>query len=64
MIKDTQIYGLRAVMEAVRAGKDIQKVFLQKRLQGALFKELEGVLRQANIPISYVPYEKLGKLTR
>ena len=64
MIKDTQIYGLRAVMEAVRAGKDIQKVFLQKGLQGALFKELEGVLRNAQIPVSYVPYEKLGKLSR
>ena len=64
MNNDTQIYGLRAVIEAVRAGKDIQKTFLQKGLQGALFKELEGVLRNANIPIAYVPYEKLGKLTR
>ncbi|MBT8235104.1 MAG: 23S rRNA (guanosine(2251)-2'-O)-methyltransferase RlmB [Bacteroidia bacterium] len=64
MFKDTQIYGLRAVIEAVHAGKDIQKVFMQKGLQGALFKELEGVLRNANIPVSYVPYEKLNKLTR
>ena len=64
MDNDTQIYGLRAVMEAVKAEEDIQKVFLQKGLQGALFKELEGVLRNANIPVSYVPYEKLGKLTR
>ena len=64
MFKDTQIYGLRAVIEAVRAEKDIQKVFMQKGLQGALFKELEGVVRNANIPVSYVPYEKLNKLTR
>lgn len=51
-------------MEAVQAEQEMDKVFMQKGLQGPLFKQLEGVLRQNRIPVSYVPYEKLNKLTR
>jgi len=51
-------------MEAVQAEQELDKVFMQKGLQGPLFKQLEGVLRQNRIPVSYVPYEKLNKLTR
>ena len=64
MQKETLVYGLRAVMEAVQADQELDKVFMQKGLQGPLFKQLEGVLRQKRIPVSYVPYEKLNKLTR
>lgn len=51
-------------MEAVQAEQELDKVFMQKGLQGPLFKQLEVVLRQNRIPVSYVPYEKLNKLTR
>lgn len=51
-------------MEAVQADRELDKVFMQKGLQGPLFKQLEGLLRQKRIPVSYVPYEKLNKLTR
>jgi len=64
MQKETLIYGLRAVIEAVQAEQELDKVFMQKGLQGPLFKQLEGILRQNRIPVSYVPYEKLNKLTR
>lgn len=64
MRNETLIYGIRAVMEAVQAEKSLDKVFMQKGLQGPLFGQLEGVLRQKGIPLSYVPYEKLNKLTR
>ena len=51
-------------MEAVQADQELDKVYMQKGLQGPLFKQLEGLLRQKRIPVSYVPFERLNKLTR
>ena len=48
MQNTTQIFGLRAIIEAINAGKDIDKVFLQKGLKGELFKELESLINQNN----------------
>lgn len=64
MDKITQIYGIRAVMEAVSANEEIDKVFIQKGLKGDLIKELEGLLRRNEITVSYVPPEKLNRLTK
>ncbi|CDF78264.1 23S rRNA (guanosine-2'-O-)-methyltransferase rl mB' [Formosa agariphila KMM 3901] len=63
MEKETQIFGIRAVIEAVQAGENIDKVFVQKGLKGELSHELEGVLRKQRLNFSYVPVEKLNKLT-
>ena len=64
MEKEHQIFGIRAIIEAVNAGKDIDKVFIQKEAQGDLMRELMKVIKQNNINFSYVPVEKLNKLTR
>ncbi|OYX25446.1 MAG: 23S rRNA (guanosine(2251)-2'-O)-methyltransferase RlmB [Flavobacteriales bacterium 32-35-8] len=64
MQEQTQIFGIRAVIEAINAGETIDKVFLQKGLKGDLFGELETVLRQHSINSSYVPVEKLNRLTK
>lgn len=63
MEKQNQIFGIRAVIEAVQSGKDIDKVFVQKDANSALMKELLGVLKTNNINYSYVPLEKLNRLT-
>lgn len=63
MQNTTQIFGLRAIIEAINAGQDIDKVFLQKGLKGDLFKELESLINQNRINASYVPVEKLNRLT-
>ncbi|NQX85806.1 MAG: 23S rRNA (guanosine(2251)-2'-O)-methyltransferase RlmB [Flavobacteriaceae bacterium] len=60
----TKIFGLRAVIEAINSGETIDKVFLQKGLKGELFHELEALLRANAISASYVPVEKLNRLTR
>jgi 23S rRNA (guanosine2251-2'-O)-methyltransferase len=60
----TQVFGIRAIIEAINAGEIIDKVFLQKGLKGELFSELEFVLRQKSINSSYVPVEKLNRLTK
>ncbi len=64
MEKNTQIFGLRAIIEAIGAEQSIDKVFLQKGLKGDLFTELETLLRKKGINFSYVPVEKLNKLTK
>ncbi|WP_034043272.1 23S rRNA (guanosine(2251)-2'-O)-methyltransferase RlmB [Wocania ichthyoenteri] len=63
MQDQTQIFGIRAVIEAVNAGKNVDKVFLQKGLKGELFSELESLLNRKSINKSYVPVEKLNRLT-
>ncbi|WNH08087.1 23S rRNA (guanosine(2251)-2'-O)-methyltransferase RlmB [Thalassobellus suaedae] len=64
MQEQTQIFGIRAIIEAINSGKTIDKVFLQKGLKGELFSELETALRKNSINSSYVPVEKLNRLTR
>jgi 23S rRNA (guanosine2251-2'-O)-methyltransferase len=64
MQEQTQIFGIRAIIEAINSGEIIDKVFLQKGLKGELFSELEFVLRQKSINSSYVPVEKLNRLTK
>ena len=64
MEKTTQIFGIRAVIEAINSGKTIDKVFIQKGLRGELFQELESLLRREDINTSYVPVEKLNRLSK
>lgn len=61
---DTLIYGIRPVFEAIESGKTIDKIFLQKGINGPLFKELFYQVRQHKIPFQYVPIEKLNRFTR
>ncbi|KAA5828138.1 23S rRNA (guanosine(2251)-2'-O)-methyltransferase RlmB [Algibacter amylolyticus] len=64
MENQTQIFGIRAIIEAVNAGETIDKVFLQKGERGELFGELESLLNKKSINKSYVPVEKLNRLTK
>ena len=63
MEKETTIFGIRAVIEAIKAGENIDKLFLQKGLKGELFSELEQLIRKERLNSSYVPVEKLNRLT-
>lgn len=64
MEQDNQIFGIRAIIEAIEAGKDIDKVFIQKEASGELMNELLKALKKNNINFSYVPIEKLNRLTK
>ena len=57
------IYGIRSVMEALEAGHDLEKVFIQKNLKGDLVKALYAALGQSGSPVSSVPPEKLNRFT-
>ena len=58
------IFGIRAVIEALQAGKDIDKVLVKKELQGDLAKELFAALKGTLIPVQKVPVERLNRITR
>lgn len=65
MIKENEmIFGIRAVIEAVQAGKDVDKILVKKDLQGDLFRQLADVLKETDIPVQRVPIERLDRITR
>ena len=64
MEKDTTIFGIRAIIEAIKSGETIDKIFLQKGLKGELFIELEHLIKKEHINSSYVPVEKLNRFTK
>jgi 23S rRNA (guanosine2251-2'-O)-methyltransferase len=64
MSNEQLIYGTRAVIEAVNAGKDIEKIFIQKGINNNLVNELRQLLAKNNIPFQVVPDFKLNKLTK
>lgn len=64
MEKKTEIYGLRAVIEAINSSKDIDKVFIQTGLKGKLIGQLESLIRKNKINFSYVPTQKLDRLSK
>jgi len=63
MEENTTIFGIRTLIEAIQSGKNIDKIYLQKELSGPLFKELQHLASKKDINFSYVPVEKLNKLT-
>ncbi|MDX1829987.1 MAG: 23S rRNA (guanosine(2251)-2'-O)-methyltransferase RlmB [Lutibacter sp.] len=60
----SKIFGIRAIIEAINAGKTISKVYLQKGLSGHLFSELNTIIKREAIATSYVPVEKLDRLSK
>lgn len=63
MEKEQIIFGIRAIIEAILAGAAIDKVFIQKEISGELMKDLMKFMKRNNINFSYVPVEKLNRMT-
>ncbi len=64
MNKADIIYGMHPLSEALKSGKSIDKVFIQKGLQQDSTRKLMNDLREADIPYQFVPKVKLDKITR
>lgn len=62
--KETTIFGIRAIIEAIESNSTINKVYLQKGLRGDLFFQLEKLLKKHKIAVSIVPVEKLNRLSK
>lgn len=57
------VYGIRPIMEAVEAGKQFERVYVQKGVESRLLTELVSRLNAVEAPVQYVPVEKLNRLT-
>ncbi|MDL2223396.1 23S rRNA (guanosine(2251)-2'-O)-methyltransferase RlmB [Bacteroidales bacterium OttesenSCG-928-M11] len=64
MKESEMIFGTRAVIEAIQAGKEVDKILMKRDLQNELSRELFQIVKTTNIPIQRVPKEKLDRLTR
>ncbi len=58
------IFGIRAIIEAVRAGKQVDKILMKHGQKGDLMQELFDLAKENNIPMLRVPVEKLDRITR
>ena len=61
---DNFIFGIRPVIESIRAGKEFDKVFIQNGLKSDQASELFTLLKDNQIHFQYVPLEKLNRITR
>ncbi len=61
MENNIEIYGIHAILEAIKSETNIEKVWLLKDNKGHLFQRLEQSLRDNSIPHSYVPKERLER---
>lgn len=58
------IFGIRAVAEAISAGKEVDKILIRKDLSGELATELFSLIKGTDITVQRVPQEKLNSITR
>ena len=64
MKENDLVFGIRAVIEAIQADKEIDKILIRRDLQSNLSRELFEVLKGRSIPVQRVPGERLDRLTR
>lgn len=58
------VYGIRAVIEAINAGKEIDKIFIKKDLQSEIGSELLDLIKEHHIHVQRVPVERINRITR
>src|SRR6185295_5615430 len=62
MINKDTVFGTRAVMEAIKAGREIEKIFIQAGLNNDLIRELINTAQAHKVPFTFVPQQKLNTL--
>ena len=62
---DTQlVYGIRPVMEAIHAGKEVDRIYITRNSKGELMTELKNLLKEKNITWQEVPIDRIQRITR
>ncbi|MCR5013198.1 MAG: 23S rRNA (guanosine(2251)-2'-O)-methyltransferase RlmB [Bacteroidales bacterium] len=62
--KGDMIFGVHPVLELIRSEKEIEKVFIQAGSRTMELSEIAHHCRAHQIPVQFVPVEKLNRLTR
>ena len=63
MKKENIIYGIRPIIEAVKSGKEIDKILIQTGLNNELYFQLRKLINEFKIPFQYVPVKKLNRIS-
>ncbi len=58
------IYGIRPIVEAIRANVKIEKIWLLKNKKNRLFKEVEDYAFKKNIDLIFTSNKKIDKLSK
>jgi len=64
MKQSSLIIGRQPLIEAIRSGRPLDKILLQRNSSGDSLEEIRSLAREYNIPVQVVPAEKLSSLTR
>ena len=62
--KENIIFGIHPIIEAIKSGKEIDKIYIQQDIQGQGLTELRNVIKRAKVPFSHVPVQRLNKYTQ
>lgn len=57
------IFGIRAVIEAIKAGKQIDKLMIKSGSKGELYSEMMNLIKEMQIPFQFVPNERINRVT-
>jgi 23S rRNA (guanosine2251-2'-O)-methyltransferase len=57
------VFGIRAVIEAIKSGQEMESIYIQRGLRGELFHELRELMNEYQLSAQLVPVEKLNRLT-
>jgi 23S rRNA (guanosine2251-2'-O)-methyltransferase len=58
--KSSLVAGRTAIMDAMREGKALDRIYINNKINNDTLKEIKWLASQHNIPINYVPAEKLN----
>lgn len=58
------LIGIRPLIEAIQAGREIDKIFIQKGLRGENFQELWNLIKEGDFQVAHVPVQKLNRISR
>jgi 23S rRNA (guanosine2251-2'-O)-methyltransferase len=61
--KTSIIFGIHPINEAIRSGKQIDKILLKQGFRNDTIPGFFAELKALNVPFQYVPVEKLNRLT-
>lgn len=62
--KENIIFGIHPIIEAIKSGKEIDKIYIQQDIQGPGLTELRNVIKKSKVPFSHVPVQRLNKYTQ
>jgi len=64
MGKNNLIFGMHPLIEALEAGREIDKILLKRGLRSGEVSRIMALAEERMIPIQFVPEERLMRLTR